>query len=88
MTFRRKSAANTREPRHSPNKNPRDAAFQKYYDTLIASGCTDLSMETYRNDIRLGTIAELISCLQQEDRPQWADLLWDYYKTIVELSTA
>lgn len=66
----------------------RAAAFQKYYDTLIASGCTDLSMETFRNDIRLGTIAELVSCLQQEDRTQWADHLWDYYNTIVELSAS
>ncbi len=64
----------------------RAAAFARYYDTLIASGCTNLSPETYRNDIRLGTIAELISCLQQEDRTQWKDFLWDYYHTILALS--
>lgn len=64
----------------------RAQAFRVYFDTLI-SGCrTGLTWETFQNDIRLGTIAELVSCLQQEDRSQWKDFLWDYYHTIVELS--
>jgi hypothetical protein len=64
----------------------REKAFRAYFDTLTESGCTGLTWETFQNDIRLGTIAELVSCLQQEDRSQWKDFLWDYYHTIVELS--
>lgn len=65
----------------------RAAAFQTYYDTLTASGCTELSPEAYQNDIRLGTIAELVSCLQPEDRALWSDFAKDYYRTVVELSS-
>lgn len=64
----------------------RERAFRVYFDTLTESGRTSLTWETFQNDIRLGTIAELVSCLQQEDRSQWKDFLWDYYHTIVELS--
>lgn len=64
----------------------REQAFRVYFDTLISSGCTQLTWEAFQNDIRLGTIAELVSCLQQEDRSQWKDFLWDYYHTIVKLS--
>lgn len=64
----------------------RTAAFDTYYGTLISTGCTALTKETYQSDIRLGTIAELVSCLQQEDRAQWQDFLWDYYKRILALS--
>ncbi len=64
----------------------RTKAFKEYYDTLIKSGCTALSPETFQNDIRLGAIAELISCIQQEDRHQWQDLEREYYNIILSLT--